>query len=103
MIIECCDENWWGGSFFWGGGLGRRGGNSHRPRQVSDDDGDISNFQVTQETTNILRHFGYVFEQRGLIAVKGKGELMTYYLIGKGDKSKNVPAKVKGSEEDSAT
>lgn len=24
-----------------------------------------------------------MFEQRGLIAVKGKGELMTYYLVGK--------------------
>lgn len=39
--------------------------------------------QVTEETTKILQHFGYVFEQRGLIAVKGKGELMTYYLVGK--------------------
>nr|XP_053644581.1 adenylate cyclase type 3-like [Cherax quadricarinatus] len=39
--------------------------------------------QVTEETTKILQNFGYVFEQRGLIAVKGKGELMTYYLVGK--------------------
>jgi hypothetical protein len=40
--------------------------------------------QVTDETTAILKHFGYVFEQRGLVSVKGKGQLMTYYLIGKG-------------------
>lgn len=38
---------------------------------------------MTEETTKILQHFGYMFEQRGLIAVKGKGELMTYYLVGK--------------------
>lgn len=36
--------------------------------------------QVTQETCEILREFGYSFEQRGLVAVKGKGQLMTYYL-----------------------
>lgn len=53
-------------------------------------DGSIKNhmiFKVTDETCNILKNFGYVFEQRGLVAVKGKGQLMTYYLIGKGDAS----------------
>jgi Adenylate and Guanylate cyclase catalytic domain len=42
--------------------------------------------QVTEETCHILQMFGYTFEQRGLVAVKGKGQLMTYYLIGKSDK-----------------
>lgn len=37
--------------------------------------------QVTQETCEILQPFGYSFEQRGLVAVKGKGQLMTYYLL----------------------
>lgn len=37
--------------------------------------------QVTQETCEILQTFGYSFEQRGLVAVKGKGQLMTYYLL----------------------
>lgn len=41
--------------------------------------------QVTEETCKILQNFGYIFEQRGLVTVKGKGQLMTYYLIGKGD------------------
>ncbi|KAL4704044.1 hypothetical protein ACJJTC_001966 [Scirpophaga incertulas] len=41
--------------------------------------------QVTQETSEILQKFGYYFEQRGLVAVKGKGQLMTYYLQGKRD------------------
>lgn len=36
--------------------------------------------QVTQETCEILQKYGYCFEQRGLVAVKGKGQLMTYYL-----------------------
>ncbi|OWR44922.1 putative Adenylate cyclase type [Danaus plexippus plexippus] len=39
--------------------------------------------QVTEETCHILEDFGYYFEQRGLVAVKGKGQLMTYYLQGK--------------------
>lgn len=42
--------------------------------------------QVTEETCQILQTFGYTFEQRGLVAVKGKGQLMTYYLQGKSDK-----------------
>lgn len=32
-----------------------------------------------------MQNFGYYFEQRGLVAVKGKGQLMTYYLQGKRD------------------
>lgn len=43
-------------------------------------------FQVTEETCQILQHFRYQFEQRGLVAVKGKGQLMTYYLLGKAGK-----------------
>lgn len=42
--------------------------------------------QVTEETCQILQCFGYQFEQRGLVAVKGKGNLMTYYLLGKAGK-----------------
>ena len=47
--------------------------------------------QVTEETCQILQIFGYTFEQRGLVAVKGKGQLMTYYLIGKSDKPPTSP------------
>lgn len=39
--------------------------------------------QVTEQTCQILQPFGYTFEQRGLVAVKGKGQLMTYYLQGR--------------------
>jgi len=50
--------------------------------------------QVTEETCNILQHFGFKFEQRGLVAVKGKGQLMTYYLVGKGLQPSQVPPPV---------
>lgn len=39
--------------------------------------------QVVEETATILQHFGFQFDQRGLITVKGKGKLMTYYLTGR--------------------
>ncbi|XP_022238407.1 adenylate cyclase type 3-like [Limulus polyphemus] len=39
--------------------------------------------QVVEATANILREFGYLLDQRGLVTVKGKGKLMTYYLVGK--------------------
>lgn len=51
--------------------------------------------QVTEETCHILQMFGYSFEQRGLVAVKGKGQLMTYYLIGKSDKPPTTPIPIK--------
>ena len=38
--------------------------------------------QVTQEVFKILDPIGYSFEQRGMVNIKGKGEMMTYYLIG---------------------
>jgi class 3 adenylate cyclase len=38
--------------------------------------------QVTPETYNSLRA-SYSFTERGVIQVKGKGELLTYFLIGK--------------------
>jgi adenylate cyclase 3 len=50
--------------------------------------------QVTQETYRILKLYGYEFEQRGLVNVKGKGQLMTYYLISKGPDPTEEEAKV---------
>jgi class 3 adenylate cyclase len=38
--------------------------------------------QVTESTYERLRD-NYIFEQRGAIQVKGKGEMTTYLLIGK--------------------
>ena len=39
-------------------------------------------FQVTQEVYQVLSPKGYVFECRGLIGVKGKGNMLTYFLLG---------------------
>lgn len=47
--------------------------------------------QVVEETATILRHFGFEFDQRGLILVKGKGKLMTFYLTGR-QPAKAAPA-----------
>ena len=38
--------------------------------------------QVTEETRNLLKD-KYVFEERGIIEVKGKGQMRTYFLRGK--------------------
>ena len=54
---------------------------------------------MTDETTAILKHFGYVFEQRGLVSVKGKGQLMTYYLIGKGGSAHSNGEVISNTEE----
>lgn len=47
--------------------------------------------QVTEETCQILQQFDYTFEQRGLVAVKGKGHLLTFYLqvSGRGEEDEN--------------
>lgn len=41
---------------------------------------DCCPFQVTEETCTILQGLGYSCECRGLINVKGKGELRTYFV-----------------------
>uniref|UniRef100_A0ABM5EUB1 adenylate cyclase n=1 Tax=Pogona vitticeps TaxID=103695 RepID=A0ABM5EUB1_9SAUR len=42
--------------------------------------GELGKIQVTEETCKILERLGYACECRGLINVKGKGELMTYFV-----------------------
>ncbi|MBD0346529.1 MAG: adenylate/guanylate cyclase, partial [Coleofasciculus sp. Co-bin14] len=44
--------------------------------------------QVTEATYKRLQH-QYLFEQRGLIPVRGKGEMMTYFLIGRMNQDTN--------------
>lgn len=40
-------------------------------------------FQVVEECYNILKEYGFRFVRRGPIFVKGKGELLTYFLKGR--------------------
>nr|KAF6318155.1 adenylate cyclase 7 [Pipistrellus kuhlii] len=42
--------------------------------------GELGKIQVTEETCSILQDLGYSCECRGLINVKGKGELRTYFV-----------------------
>ncbi|KAL8194954.1 UNVERIFIED_CONTAM: Adenylate cyclase type 7 [Gekko kuhli] len=42
--------------------------------------GELGKIQVTEETCKILESLGYACECRGLINVKGKGELRTYFV-----------------------
>ncbi|KAM8946749.1 adenylate cyclase type 7 isoform 2-T2 [Pelodytes ibericus] len=42
--------------------------------------GELGKIQTTEETCHILEGLGYSCECRGLINVKGKGELRTYYV-----------------------
>jgi len=66
-------------------------GNSVNVASRMESTGKAGCIQVTEETCNILQHFGFKFEQRGLVAVKGKGQLMTYYLVGKGLQPSQAP------------
>ncbi|XP_034941788.1 adenylate cyclase type 3 isoform X2 [Chelonus insularis] len=45
--------------------------------------GKVGHIQVTDETRKILEPFGFGFIQRGMIFVKGKGQLLTHYLVSK--------------------
>ncbi|XP_035485430.2 adenylate cyclase type 7 isoform X3 [Scophthalmus maximus] len=42
--------------------------------------GELGKIQVTEETSDVLQKLGYSCECRGLINVKGKGELRTFFL-----------------------
>ncbi|XP_060694101.1 adenylate cyclase type 7 isoform X1 [Hemiscyllium ocellatum] len=49
--------------------------------------GELGKIQVTEETCNVLRRLGYSCESRGIISVKGKGDLQTYFLCTDATKS----------------
>ncbi|XP_051952139.1 adenylate cyclase type 3-like [Xyrauchen texanus] len=45
--------------------------------------GVMGNIQVVEDCYNILKEYGFRFVRRGPIYVKGKGELLTYFMKGK--------------------
>ncbi|XP_075442285.1 adenylate cyclase type 2 isoform X2 [Ascaphus truei] len=55
-------------------------GNTVNVASRMDSTGVLGKIQVTEETRNILLALGYVCTCRGIINVKGKGELKTYYV-----------------------
>ncbi|KAG8437750.1 hypothetical protein GDO86_008453 [Hymenochirus boettgeri] len=52
--------------------------------------GELGKIQVTEETCQILEGLGYSCECRGLINVKGKGELRTYFVCTDMAKSQSI-------------
>ena len=58
--------------------------------------GRAGSIQVVEETATILRHFGFQFDQRGLVSVKGKGKLMTFYLTGRSASTAGVTVNCTG-------
>ncbi|XP_061669162.1 adenylate cyclase type 3-like isoform X2 [Syngnathoides biaculeatus] len=45
--------------------------------------GVMGNIQVVEDCFDILKHYGFRFVRRGPIFVKGKGELLTFFMKGK--------------------
>ncbi|VDM98932.1 unnamed protein product [Thelazia callipaeda] len=55
-------------------------GNSVNVASRMDSSGIAGKIQVTEETKNILEKEGFEFECRGVIKVKGKGDMKTYFI-----------------------
>ncbi|XP_060134155.1 adenylate cyclase type 2 isoform X3 [Zootoca vivipara] len=55
-------------------------GNTVNVASRMDSTGVLDKIQVTEETRNILQTLGYICTCRGIINVKGKGELQTYFV-----------------------
>ncbi|CAH1775304.1 unnamed protein product [Owenia fusiformis] len=53
--------------------------------------GQAGKIQCVEDTMLILKEFGFTFEKRGFVKVKGKGELITYFLTGKDGKNGGSP------------
>lgn len=52
--------------------------------------GVMGNIQVVEDCYDILKEYGFRFIQRGPIFVKGKGELLTFFMKGKDKHSCNA-------------
>lgn len=49
---------------------------------------------MTDETRIILEPFGFGFEERGMVFVKGKGQLLTHYLTKKDGNPLNLDSDI---------
>nr|DBA22671.1 TPA: hypothetical protein GDO54_013684 [Pyxicephalus adspersus] len=56
-------------------------GNTVNVASRMDSTGVLGKIQVTEETSKVLQKLGYTCERRGVIKVKGKGQLCTYFVI----------------------
>ncbi|KAJ8871129.1 hypothetical protein PR048_027433 [Dryococelus australis] len=58
-------------------------GNTVNEASRMDSTGTMGQIQVPKETATILEARGFQVQLRGVIAVKGKGEMETYYVVGR--------------------
>ncbi|XP_013418090.1 adenylate cyclase type 3-like [Lingula anatina] len=58
-------------------------GNTVNVASRMDSTGQVGRIQVTEDTMLILKEFGFTFQKRGMVKVKGKGELLTFFMEGK--------------------
>ncbi|XP_041367203.1 adenylate cyclase type 5-like [Gigantopelta aegis] len=61
-------------------------GNSVNVASRMDSTGLPNKIQVTKDVFDILSPKGYMLECRGIVKVKGKGDMLTYYLLSQPDK-----------------
>ncbi|KAJ8274731.1 hypothetical protein COCON_G00093560 [Conger conger] len=65
-------------------------GNSVNVASRMESTGVMGNIQVVEDCYVILREYGFRFVRRGPIFVKGKGELLTFFLKGRDKQGSNV-------------
>uniref|UniRef100_A0A1B6FSG2 adenylate cyclase n=1 Tax=Cuerna arida TaxID=1464854 RepID=A0A1B6FSG2_9HEMI len=58
-------------------------GNTVNEASRMDSTGTMGRIQIPKETAMMLTARGYQLEYRGLVPVKGKGEMETYYVVGR--------------------
>ncbi len=54
--------------------------------------------QITQHTYKHLENTPYLFEERGVIDIKGRGQMLTYLLVGRDGRISPCPVFIKSSE-----
>ena len=59
-----------------------------------DSTGLSNHMQVTEEVYYLLKNFPYEFKCRGKIKVKGKGEMTTYFIVGRAPYDDSKPPQV---------
>ncbi|KAG8238918.1 hypothetical protein J437_LFUL000755 [Ladona fulva] len=58
-------------------------GNTVNEASRMDSTGTMNHIQVPKETAMVLEARGYQVQYRGVVAVKGKGDMETYYVVGR--------------------
>ncbi|XP_014244187.1 adenylate cyclase type 8-like isoform X2 [Cimex lectularius] len=68
-------------------------GNTVNEASRMDSTGKMGRIQVPKHTAMMLIERGYLMEYRGLVPVKGKGEMETYFVLGRGETEEQLTPK----------